>query len=501
VRKGRRPAWRDPPTHARLRAPPNPSLLPAPLPCPATPLPRRPRAPAHVGLRQVAVERRAVKLRQRVDLGDVAVDAVADGDVDEAVVGTQRHRGLGAALGERVQARARAAAEDDAKHRLGWGGEGVRGGKGAQAWACRASVGFTAWPADLPGRGRAGRLRAWRGAARSATGAARRARPAPARRAPVRAAPRIEAPAAARRAGARPDPPTPPGGAFPCTDRAPGSCPGSRAGPARPPAPAPSHWCPRRPWPATRPPPRSPPPGAGAGGARGRVSAFRSAQPRAIPRAAAPRRSPGPGRGECTAREPDARRRACLGGWGGAERGDPASRSALPPAGAPPAPPAPQNTRSRSPIAPRLPRAACRRGALGAKVPCILLPICRELGRGTLPGACRHSGRSSGGTATERSERGDARRARLGPAARPRRRAGRGGRFGRARPRRSKEPPGRAHCPRLALRLLDAQRGRRRWGGGRRGGRTAFAEVAGGGPGAGDGRRGGGRGGDRTADP
>jgi hypothetical protein len=73
---------------------------------------------AHVGLRQVPVERRRVELRQGVDLGHVGVDAVADGDVDEPVVGAERHRGLGAVLGQRVEARAGAAAEDDAEHGL-----------------------------------------------------------------------------------------------------------------------------------------------------------------------------------------------------------------------------------------------------------------------------------------------------------------------------------------------------------------------------------------------
>ena len=46
------------------------------------------------------------------------IDAVGDGDVDQAVVGAEWHRGLGALLCERVQAGTRSAAEDDAEHGL-----------------------------------------------------------------------------------------------------------------------------------------------------------------------------------------------------------------------------------------------------------------------------------------------------------------------------------------------------------------------------------------------
>jgi hypothetical protein len=66
----------------------------------------------------VAVEGGAVELRQAVDLSDVAVDAVADGDVDEAVIRAQRHCRLGTLLGKGVQACAGATTENDAQHRL-----------------------------------------------------------------------------------------------------------------------------------------------------------------------------------------------------------------------------------------------------------------------------------------------------------------------------------------------------------------------------------------------
>ncbi len=66
----------------------------------------------------MAVERRRVELREGVDLGDVGVDAVGYGDVDQAVVGAQGHGGLGAVLGQGVEARAGAAAQDDAQDGL-----------------------------------------------------------------------------------------------------------------------------------------------------------------------------------------------------------------------------------------------------------------------------------------------------------------------------------------------------------------------------------------------
>ena len=68
---------------------------------------------AVVRLGKVAVQRRAVELREAVNLVDVRVDAVGDGDVDQAVVRAERHRGLGAGLRQGVQTRTGAAAQDD----------------------------------------------------------------------------------------------------------------------------------------------------------------------------------------------------------------------------------------------------------------------------------------------------------------------------------------------------------------------------------------------------
>lgn len=68
--------------------------------------------------RQVAVEGCRVELREDIDLADVAVDAVADGDVDQAVVGTEGDRRLGALLGEGVEAGAGAAPQNDSEDTL-----------------------------------------------------------------------------------------------------------------------------------------------------------------------------------------------------------------------------------------------------------------------------------------------------------------------------------------------------------------------------------------------
>lgn len=64
------------------------------------------------------VERGRVELCQAVDLCDVAVDAIADRDVDQAVVGTQRHSRLSTLLGQGVQARASATTKDYAQYSL-----------------------------------------------------------------------------------------------------------------------------------------------------------------------------------------------------------------------------------------------------------------------------------------------------------------------------------------------------------------------------------------------
>jgi hypothetical protein len=65
-------------------------------------------------------ERRARRahLRQHVHLADAAVDAVAHGHINQAVRAADGHRRLCALLGQGIQARARAAAQDDRRHAL-----------------------------------------------------------------------------------------------------------------------------------------------------------------------------------------------------------------------------------------------------------------------------------------------------------------------------------------------------------------------------------------------
>ena len=69
-----------------------------------------------VGLRDVAVERRGVELRQHEDPLEAGVQAVADRDVDEPVLAAERHRRLRAHVGERKEPRAASAAQDQGQH-------------------------------------------------------------------------------------------------------------------------------------------------------------------------------------------------------------------------------------------------------------------------------------------------------------------------------------------------------------------------------------------------
>src|SRR5262245_41103148 len=45
-----------------------------------------------IGARYMPVERCRIELRQDVNLFDFGIDAVADGDVDQTILGAQRHR-------------------------------------------------------------------------------------------------------------------------------------------------------------------------------------------------------------------------------------------------------------------------------------------------------------------------------------------------------------------------------------------------------------------------
>jgi hypothetical protein len=66
-----------------------------------------------VGLPDMPVERRGVELRQDEDAPDIGVQAIADRDVDEAVLAGDRDRRLRTKLGEREEPRALTAAEHE----------------------------------------------------------------------------------------------------------------------------------------------------------------------------------------------------------------------------------------------------------------------------------------------------------------------------------------------------------------------------------------------------
>src|SRR5205085_5716272 len=68
-----------------------------------------------VGVADVLVQADGEELREDVDAVEVAVDAVGDRDVDQAVLAGDGHGGLGTVFGERVEAGAAAAAEDQAE--------------------------------------------------------------------------------------------------------------------------------------------------------------------------------------------------------------------------------------------------------------------------------------------------------------------------------------------------------------------------------------------------
>jgi hypothetical protein len=70
----------------------------------------------------VPVQRGRVELGQAVDLVDVAVEAVADRDVNEAVVSAQWHSRLGALLGQGVKTRTSTSSQNNCQNSLcgGW---------------------------------------------------------------------------------------------------------------------------------------------------------------------------------------------------------------------------------------------------------------------------------------------------------------------------------------------------------------------------------------------
>ncbi len=66
-----------------------------------------------IGIRNVAVERGRIELRQHVDSPDVGVQAAADRDVDQSVFAADRDRRLGTPGGQWKEPGARSSAEDD----------------------------------------------------------------------------------------------------------------------------------------------------------------------------------------------------------------------------------------------------------------------------------------------------------------------------------------------------------------------------------------------------
>jgi hypothetical protein len=63
--------------------------------------------------RNMPVQRRGIKLRQNVDAPEPGIDAVGNRDVHQPVFSRQRHRWLGAVLGQRKEPRALATPHDD----------------------------------------------------------------------------------------------------------------------------------------------------------------------------------------------------------------------------------------------------------------------------------------------------------------------------------------------------------------------------------------------------
>ncbi len=71
-----------------------------------------------VGVGDVAVQADAEELRQHIDAVEAAVDAVADGDVDEAILAGNGHGRLAAQHGQGIKASAATSTKDQAKHAI-----------------------------------------------------------------------------------------------------------------------------------------------------------------------------------------------------------------------------------------------------------------------------------------------------------------------------------------------------------------------------------------------
>jgi hypothetical protein len=78
----------------------------------------------HIGLGNMPVKRNRVKLRQHRDAENVGVDAVANGNIDQAVLACDRHCWFGTFGSEGVEALALSSAENDAEYLAGLGHNG-----------------------------------------------------------------------------------------------------------------------------------------------------------------------------------------------------------------------------------------------------------------------------------------------------------------------------------------------------------------------------------------
>lgn len=67
---------------------------------------------------EMAVERRGIELGEHIDLGDVTVEAVTDGDIDQPVISSEGNRGLCSLLRQRVQTGPSAASQYNPQHTL-----------------------------------------------------------------------------------------------------------------------------------------------------------------------------------------------------------------------------------------------------------------------------------------------------------------------------------------------------------------------------------------------
>jgi hypothetical protein len=69
-----------------------------------------------VGLGNVPVQRSGVELRQQINALQVGVEAVGNGDIDEAIFACQRNGGFGSLHGQRKKPLALTASHDDGKN-------------------------------------------------------------------------------------------------------------------------------------------------------------------------------------------------------------------------------------------------------------------------------------------------------------------------------------------------------------------------------------------------